>query len=52
MKATVRNEQRPTTEPSREREYILPEVNIFETKSVAISKSARGWRNRPSKGGL
>ena len=32
MKATVQAEQRPKTEPRRETEYVLPEVNIFETK--------------------
>ncbi len=32
MKATVQTEQRPKTEPRRELEYVLPEVNIFETK--------------------
>jgi len=32
MKATVQTEQRPKTEPRREPEYVLPEVNIFEAK--------------------
>jgi len=32
MKATVQTDQRPKTEPRREPEYVLPEVNIFETK--------------------
>ncbi len=32
MKATVQTEQRPKTEPRREPEYVLPEVNIFEVK--------------------
>jgi HSP20 family protein len=32
MKATVQTEQRPKTEPRREPEYALPEVDIFETK--------------------
>ncbi len=32
MKATVQTEPRPKAEPRREPEYVLPEVNIFETK--------------------
>jgi HSP20 family protein len=32
MKATVQTEQRPKAEPRREAEYVLPAVNIFETK--------------------
>ena len=32
MKATVQTEQRPTTTAQPEREYVSPEVNIFETK--------------------
>jgi len=32
MKATVQTEQRPKTEPRREQQYVLPEVDIFETK--------------------
>ncbi len=32
MKATVQTEQRPKVEPRRQAEYVLPEVNIFETK--------------------
>lgn len=32
MKATVQTEPRPKTELRREPEYVLPEVNIFETK--------------------
>jgi HSP20 family protein len=32
MKATVQTEPRLKTEPRREPEYVLPEVNIFETK--------------------
>ncbi len=32
MKATVQNEQRPKVEPRRDPEYLLPEVNIYETK--------------------
>jgi len=32
MKATVQTEQRPNTEPRRDAAYVLPEVNIFETK--------------------
>ena len=32
MKATAQAEQRPKTEARREREYALPEVDIFETK--------------------
>lgn len=32
MKATVQTEQRPKTEPRRDAAYVLPEVNIFETK--------------------
>ena len=31
MKATVQNDQRRTTEPQPAREYVSPEVNIFET---------------------
>ena len=32
MKATVQTEQRPKGEVRREPDYVLPEVNIFETK--------------------
>ncbi len=32
MKTTVQTAQRPKTEPRREPDYVLPEVNIFETK--------------------
>lgn len=32
MKATVQTEQRPKNEVRREPQYVLPEVNIFETK--------------------
>ena len=32
MKATVQTEQRPTRETRPEREYVSPEVNIYETK--------------------
>ncbi len=32
MKATVQTEPRPKTELRHEAEYVLPEVNIFETK--------------------
>jgi HSP20 family protein len=32
MKATVQNEQRVKSDAGPEREYVLPEVNIFETK--------------------
>jgi len=32
MKATVQTEQRPKSEARREPAYVLPEVNIFETK--------------------
>jgi len=32
MKTTVQSEQRPKAEVRREPEYVLPEVNIFETK--------------------
>ena len=32
MKATVQTEQRPKSEARREPPYVLPEVNIFETK--------------------
>jgi len=32
MKATVQTEQRPATTARPEREYVSPEVNIFETK--------------------
>jgi len=33
MKATVQTEQRPKAEPrQQQQEYVLPEVNIFETK--------------------
>jgi len=32
MKATMQNEQRPKTESVAKQEYLLPEVNIFETK--------------------
>jgi HSP20 family protein len=31
MKATVQTEQRPTREARPEREYVSPEVNIYET---------------------
>ena len=31
MKATVQTEQRRNTEPQPAREYVSPEVNIFET---------------------
>lgn len=31
MKATVQTEQRRSTEPQPAREYVAPEVNIFET---------------------
>jgi len=31
MKATVQNDQRRGTEPQPAREYVSPEVNIFET---------------------
>ena len=31
MKATVQNEQRRSTEAQPAREYVAPEVNIFET---------------------
>ena len=31
MKATVQTEQRPKAQPQQQ-EYVLPEVNIFETK--------------------
>ena len=32
MNATVQNEPRRTTEASVDRQYVSPEVNIFETK--------------------
>ncbi len=32
MKATVQTEQRPSTASRPAREYVSPEVNIFETK--------------------
>ncbi len=32
MKGTVQTEQRPTREARPEREYVSPEVNIYETK--------------------
>ena len=32
MKATMQTEQRPATTTRQEREYVAPEVNIFETK--------------------
>ncbi len=32
MKATVQTEQRPKVESRHPQEYVLPEVNIFETK--------------------
>lgn len=32
MKATVQTEQRRSTEPQPAREYVSPEVNIFETR--------------------
>ena len=32
MKATLQTEQRPKAEPQRETEYVMPAVNIFETK--------------------
>jgi HSP20 family protein len=32
MKATVQTEQRPKTVPQPAQEFLLPEVNIFETK--------------------
>ena len=32
MKATVQTEQRPAPAARQEREYVSPEVNIFETK--------------------
>ena len=32
MKATMQTEQRPATATRQEREYVSPEVNIFETK--------------------
>jgi len=32
MKATVQTEQRPKVEPRQQPEYVLPEVNIYETK--------------------
>lgn len=32
MKATVQNEQRPARQTRPEREYVSPEVNIYETK--------------------
>lgn len=32
MKATVQTEQRPKVEPRAQQEYVLPEVNIFESK--------------------
>jgi HSP20 family protein len=32
MKATVQTEPRPVTAARQEREYVCPEVNIFETK--------------------
>ena len=32
MKATVQTEQRPKNEVRREPQYVLPEVNIFETQ--------------------
>jgi HSP20 family protein len=32
MKATVQTEQRRGTDPQPAREYVSPEVNIFETK--------------------
>jgi HSP20 family protein len=31
MKATVQTEQRPATDARRERAFVSPEVNIFET---------------------
>jgi HSP20 family protein len=32
MKATMQTEQRPATDARHEREFAIPEVNIFETK--------------------
>jgi HSP20 family protein len=32
MKATIQTEQRPATDGRKEREFVAPEVNIFETK--------------------
>jgi HSP20 family protein len=32
MKATMQTEQRPATASQQAREYVSPEVNIFETK--------------------
>jgi len=32
MKATVQTEPRPATDARQEREFVSPEVNIFETK--------------------
>ena len=32
MKGTVQTEQRPTRQARPEREYVSPEVNIYETK--------------------
>ena len=32
MKGTVQTEQRPATQARPEREYVSPEVNIYETK--------------------
>ena len=32
MKATIQTEQRPVTDGQKEREFVAPEVNIFETK--------------------
>jgi HSP20 family protein len=32
MKATMQTEQRPATTTGQQREYVAPEVNIFETK--------------------
>jgi HSP20 family protein len=32
MKGTLQTEQRPKAEPQAQQEYVLPEVNIFETK--------------------
>ena len=32
MKGTVQTEQRPASQTRTEREYVAPEVNIYETK--------------------
>ena len=39
MKATVQTEQRPARQTHPEREYVSPEVNIYETKDGYVLES-------------